>query len=134
LRCDTNSVSHRTASRFCAFQSSRSTLLLCVPLIPPLQYAHGSKSVPAAGCAEAFQFEICFPFVGVLERPAAVFAPAAADDFDGFGEARIARGIDSLEVIEGAENVVVPSGREREANEEGFDNFAGAMGTEESVR
>jgi hypothetical protein len=70
----------------------------------------------------------------VLQRPAAVFALRAADDFDGFGETRVARGVDGLEVIEGAKNVVVPPGREREAEEKRLDDFAGAVRTKEAMR
>lgn len=134
LRCDTNSffAPDDAMSQRVSFFSLASPV--CVSLIPPFQYAHRSKSVPAAGRAEAFQFEIGFPFVGVLERPAAVFAASAADDFDGFREARVAWGIDGLEVIEGAENVVVPSGWKREADEEGLDDFAGAVRAKEAVR
>ncbi len=108
--------------------------LACASLIPPLQYAHRSESVPAAGGSEAFQLEIGFPFVGVLEPPAAVFAAGVADDFDGFGEARVARGIDGLEVIESAQNVVMPSGREREAEEKRLNDFTGVVGAKETVR
>src|SRR5215831_497532 len=85
--------------------------------VPALQYPKCPEGIPAAGRAEAFHLEVGLALVGVLERPAAVGVARASDDVNRLGEARIAGGIDSLEVIEGAKDVVVPAGREGEANE-----------------
>jgi len=101
--------------------------------MPPAEYTQGAQSVPAAGRAESLKLKISFPFVGVLQRPAAIFELAVVDDFDGFGEARITRGVDGLKVIERAENVVVPPGRKREAREFGLDDVAGAVRAKEPV-
>jgi hypothetical protein len=102
--------------------------------VPPAEYTQGAERVPAAGRAESLKLKIGFPLVGVLQRPTAVFEPAAVNDFDGLGEARIARSVDSLEIIERAENVVVPPGRKGEAREFRLDDFAGAMRSEKAVK
>jgi len=68
-----------------------------------------------------------------MEGPAAVGEAGVVEDGDGVGEAGVAGGVDGLEVVEGAEDVVVPAGREGEAEEGGLDDFAGAVGAEEAV-
>jgi hypothetical protein len=44
----------------------------------------------------------------VLKRPASVHALVSPDDVNGLGETLVAARVDGLEVIEGAEDVVVP--------------------------
>src|SRR5262249_28371350 len=65
--------------------------------------------------------------------PAAVLALGALDYVHCVGEARVARRADGLEIVESAEDVVVPSWWEREANEYRLDNFAGAVRAKEPV-
>jgi len=69
----------------------------------------------------------------VLQPPATVTAARQLDDVDGLGEAWIARRFDSLEVIEGAEDVVVPPGRKIKAGKRRLDDFAGSVGAKETV-
>src|SRR5437762_1594815 len=115
---------HRSPHREC--EASRSP-------VPPPQHAQRAQSIPAARRAEAFKLEIRLPFVRVFERPAPVLALPAADDVDCLGQARVARRIDGLEVVECAEDVVMPSGRKRKASECGLDDFAGTVGAKEPV-
>ena len=103
-------------------------------LVPPAEYTQGAESVPAAGRAESLQLEIGFSFVGVLQRPTAVFEPTVVDDFDGLGEPRIARSVDRPKIIECTEDVVMPSGRKREAGEFRLDDFAGAVRSKKAVK
>ncbi len=56
----------------------------------------------------------------MLQRLAAVLAAGAPDNVDRVFEAPVGRRSDRLEIVEGAKNVVVPSGREREAGETGL--------------
>ena len=44
----------------------------------------------------------------ILQWPTAVIEPAAADDVDSLSEALVARRVDGLEIVESAEDVVVP--------------------------
>lgn len=69
----------------------------------------------------------------MLERPAAVVAPSAPHDVDGLREPPVARGSDLLEVVESAEDVVVPSRRETETKEHRLDDFTCAVGAEEPM-
>src|SRR5207244_4949063 len=89
-----------------------------LPGVPPLQHPQCAQRVPAARRARAFQLEVRLPLVRMLQRPAAVRALAALDDGDGVGEARVARRVDVLEIVESAEDVVVPAWRESEARED----------------
>src|SRR4029077_8914689 len=43
------------------------------PPVPPAEYTKGAESVPAAGRAEMLKRKIRFPYVGVLQGPAAIF-------------------------------------------------------------
>src|SRR5438105_4971281 len=76
--------------------------------IPPLQHPQRAERVPAAGCAEPFQFEVGPALPAVLQRPAAILPPGAPDDLDRLGKTRVGRRVDGLEIIESAEDVVVP--------------------------
>src|SRR5439155_1569522 len=100
---------------------------------PRPQYVQCAQSIPAARRTAVFELEIRFSFVRVLQRPAAVLPLPAADDVDGFGEARVARCVDGLEIIERSEDVVVPSRRKGEARECRLDDFAGAMRAKEAM-
>jgi hypothetical protein len=68
--------------------------------VPPAEYPQGTESVPAAGRARELKLKIRFSFVGVLQGPAAVFELAVVDDLDSLSEARIARSVDGLKIIE----------------------------------
>src|SRR6266516_62827 len=104
----------------------------CSP-IPPLQHPQRAEGVPTARRAESFEREIRLPLVRMLQRPAPVLALPATDDIDCLGEAPVARRVDGLEIVESAEDVVVPPWREREASEERLDDFAGPVGAKEPV-
>src|ERR1700736_4175402 len=69
----------------------------------------------------------------VLQQPAPVLALAVTDNVDCIRQARIASSVDSLKVIECAQDVVVPSRGKRKANECGLDDFADAVGAKEPV-
>src|SRR5437899_12923647 len=88
------------------------TFVASLITLPPLQHPQCPEGVPAAGLTEAFELEERLPLVAVLQRPATVGAPAAADELDRIAEARIARCLDRLKVIESAQDVVVPARRE----------------------
>ena len=100
---------------------------------PPLEHPQRAERIPAAGGAQALKFKVGLAFVSILQKPAAVPAPGGADDANRLGEARVPGSVDGLEVIEGAQDVVVPPRREGEANENRLDDLAGAIGAEEPV-
>jgi hypothetical protein len=64
--------------------------------IPPPKYSEGAKSIPTARRIESFKLEIRLPLVGVLQPSATVTAARQLHDFDGLGEAWIARRFDGL--------------------------------------
>src|SRR5574341_2212362 len=101
--------------------------------LPPLEHPQRAKGIPPAGRTETFQLEVGLALVAVLQRPATVLALGAKEDADRFGKALVAGRAYGLEVIEGAEDIVVPPRREREAQEDGFDDLASAMGTKQPV-
>src|SRR5437773_671017 len=103
------------------------------PAFPPLQHAQRAEGVPTAGRTQSFQFKVGLALVAVLQRPAAVLAPSAADDVDRSAEALVTRRVDGLEVIESAEDVVGPARRERDAKEYGLDDVAGTLRAKEPV-
>src|SRR5207249_3239557 len=76
--------------------------------IPPSQHPPGPQRVPAAGFTKLFQFEVGLALVTILQRPSAVLALAAADNLDRLGEAWVSLRVDRLEIVQSAENVVVP--------------------------
>jgi hypothetical protein len=82
---------------------------------------------------EAFELEVRLPPVAVLQQPTAVCPLLAADDVDRLGEAPVARRADVSEVIERAENVVVPPRREGEAGKGGLDDRARTVGAEQPM-
>ena len=65
--------------------------------------------------------------------PAPVFLATLFLHGDGVGEAGISRGYGILEVVEAAQDVVVPARGEYETQHFGLDDFAGAMGAEQAV-
>src|SRR5260221_2328570 len=68
-----------------------------------------------------------------VERPAPVLVTALDYDFDGLTDAAV--GFDSCipQIIESAQDVVVPERREREAQPAFVDNFAGSKRTEHAA-
>ena len=68
-----------------------------------------------------------------VERPAPVLVAALDHDFDGFADAAV--GLDSCvaQIIESAQDVVMPKGREREAQPALVDDFAGAKRAEHAA-
>src|SRR5262249_59129631 len=56
-----------------------------------------------------------------------------SEEGDRHGQAGIARRVDRLEVIEGAQDIVVPARREGKAKEDRLDDRARAMGAEEPM-
>src|SRR5258708_4476193 len=69
----------------------------------------------------------------MLQGPAPVLAPALPYDLDRLGEALVARSVDGLEIVQRAEDVVVPPWGECEDSEYRLDDFAGAVRAEEPV-
>src|SRR5207248_953399 len=88
---------------------------------------------PTAGRADALQFEVGLALPAVLQRPTAVVASCAAHELDRLGQARVARRADGLEMVKGAEDVVVPARGKRESDKFRLDDFARAVGAEEPV-
>src|SRR5216683_645303 len=91
------------------------------------------SSPPPFQHAQMFQLEVGLPFVRLLQRPAAVRKLPVLDNADGVGQARIARRLNGLEIVERAENVVVPPRRESEAKEPWLDDGSRAMGAKQPV-
>src|SRR5262249_3301272 len=91
------------------------------------------ECIPPAGRANSFHFKVRLPPVAVLQGPAAIVAPRAADNVNCVSKAWIAGGVDRLEVIERAQDIVMPARREGEAKENRLDNLARAMGAEQPV-
>src|SRR5947208_1597666 len=105
-------------------------LTLC---LPPLKHSQRPKRVPAAGRAKPFQIEIRLASIFVVQRPATILALAGAHNFDRLRKARVGRRIDGLEIVQSAEDVVVPARWERKMQENRLDDFAGAVGAKEPV-
>src|SRR5438552_16611595 len=101
--------------------------------IPPLQHPPGSKRVPAAGLAKSFQFEVGLALVAILQQPSAVVAPAAPDNLDRLGKAWVSSRVDRLEIVQSAEDVVMPPRREGEGKEDRLDHFACAIGAKHPI-
>src|SRR5207245_3323802 len=100
----------------------------------PAKHSQRAQGVPAAGPAFAFvhvELEIAdprvdhFALVRVLERPSALGVTLGADQVDGLGHTRIGRHARRAQVVEPAQRVVVPAGREREQGEGRIDQLAG---------
>src|SRR3989475_1169280 len=99
----------------------------------PVQHAHRAQGVPMAGPAIALvhaELEIAqagvdhFALVWVLERQSTFGVTLRADQVDGLGHARIGRHARCAQVVEPAQRVVVPAGREREQRERSIDQLA----------
>src|SRR5262245_37839777 len=102
-------------------------------LRPPSQDSQRTKRVPAAGRTDPFQGEPGPAFIGVLQRPTAVFTLVAPYYIDRLGKALVTRRVGSSKIVERAENVVVPAWWKGELKENRFDDFARAVGTEKAV-
>src|SRR5579864_3600589 len=79
--------------------------------IPPLEHSQRAERVPTAGRPHSLHFEVSLALVAVLQRPAAIFEPRVANDFDSIGKARIAGAVHGLEIIERPQNIVMPARR-----------------------
>src|SRR5438477_6567863 len=99
----------------------------------PAKHAQRAQGVPAAGLAFALvhaELEIAdagvdhFALVWVLERQSPLGVTLGPDQVDGFGHARIGRDTRCAQVVEPAQRVVVPAGREREPREGRIDELA----------
>ena len=97
--------------------------------VPQVEDAESAESVPATGGAETFNFEVGFAAVDILQWPTAIRKLRLAHNLDCVVEAGVTRSIDGLEVIEGAENVVMPARRKRQFQKDGFHYCASAVGT-----
>src|SRR6185312_6235118 len=83
-------------------------------LVPP-QDTQGAKGVPAAGLAFAVvEGEVAAAGVLVLGEPAAGGVALGGDEGYGVGHALLGAGGGGPEVVEGAQDVVVPEGGEGE--------------------
>jgi hypothetical protein len=69
----------------------------------------------------------------MLQSPTAIRTPAGTDDVDRLGEALVARGVDGLEVVQRAKDVVVPPRRKGKAREDRIDDFAVPAGAEQPM-
>src|SRR6187551_1603474 len=79
----------------------------------PVEHAHRAKRVPAARVALAvLHLEMYLSGVDGLERPTAVGIPIGLDDTDRLGDALVRRVPRCAQVVETAEDVEVPPGRE----------------------
>src|SRR5262245_20481511 len=86
--------------------------------VPPAQHPQRPQRVPAAGLAVAFvHLEVDRAWMGVLEQPPAVGLALALDELDRLAHPLVRRSAGRSEVLEPAEHVVEPAGRERELQE-----------------
>src|SRR5260370_37709277 len=95
--------------------------------MPPFQHAQGAEGVPAAGRPRPFHLEVRLSLIGMLQRPAAILALGPFDNADGILQARAARGITALEIIQGPKNVIVPARRRWQDSETRRDRSAPTM-------
>ena len=103
--------------------------------IPPLQHAQRAERVPAARRPDAFQLKVRLSFVRNADSDHRPSSPTTGtNDVDRVGEARVAGRIDLLEMVECAQDVVVPSRREDKSREVGLDDVPGPVRPEEAVR
>src|SRR6185369_6578442 len=110
----------------------RSTGIRSPPVPEPAEHAQRAEGVPPAGLALAvLHLDVNLARVDVLERPPAVRIPMALDDADGLGDALVGLDPRVAQVIEAAQDVVVPPGRERELEPARVDHLAGRLPPEQ---
>jgi hypothetical protein len=68
-----------------------------------------------------------------MQTPAAVLAPPAADNINGFGHTPVAKRIHCAEVIQGPQDIVMPPGRERNAYKLRIHDSARTVGSKKPV-
>src|SRR5437588_7637590 len=99
-----------------------------------MQDSESAQCVPAA-CPADTGLHLQWNMFGMkeVERPAPVLVAALNQDFDGFSDT--VAGFDSCvpQIIESAQDVVVPKRREREAEPAFFDDFAGSKRAEHAA-
>jgi hypothetical protein len=103
-------------------------------VVVPTQDAESAQCVPAA-CPADIGLHLRWNMFGMkkVERPAPVLVAALNHDFDGLSDAAV--GFDSCipQIIESAQDVVVPKRREREAEPAFVDDFAGSERAEHAA-
>src|SRR6516162_5127606 len=103
-------------------------------VVVPTQDSEGAQCVPAACLADC-----CLHFhwntfdMKEVEGPAPVLVASGDDGFDGLTDAAV--GLDSCiaQIIQSAQNVIVPKRREREAEPAFLDDFAGSKRVEHAA-
>jgi hypothetical protein len=102
--------------------------------VVPTQNSESAQRIPAARPADA-GLQLQWNVFGMKEvqRPAPVLVAALHHGFDGVSEAVIGFGSCIPQIIESAQDIVVPKRREREAEPAFVDDFAGSERTEHAA-
>src|SRR5689334_23364001 len=111
---------------------SNSQFLLCVAV--PAQNAESTQCIPAARLAD-LRLHLQWNEFGMkqVERPAPVLVAALQDNFDGASDATVGFDACVAQVIEPAQNVVMPKGRVRKAQPALVDHLAGPQRAEHAA-
>ena len=85
-------------------------------IIPPIQHPQRPQRIPAAGLTSDLQIKIFPPRHAAIHRPKSILFLFLLQEFNRIGHAFIARSITGAEIIQCAEKVIFPAGRERHAH------------------
>src|SRR5688500_6330620 len=82
-----------------------------LPFSPPAEHAQGAQGVHPAGTAGTLKLEPVTTGIARVEDPRSVGASPGPQELDGVAKGRVGQRACSLEVIESAQEVVVPARR-----------------------
>jgi hypothetical protein len=100
-------------------------------VVVPTQDSERAQCVPAACPANTgLHLQWNMFWMKEVERPAPVLVAALNHDFDGLSDAAVGFDFRIPQIVESAQNVVVPKGREREPEPAFVDDFAGSKRAE----
>src|ERR671918_426338 len=92
--------------------------------IPPPQDAQRTQSVPGAGCSGSLEMEPDVAAVTVVQIPALIALPSLPQEGNRVLEPFVRLRAAGLKVVQGAQDVVVPVRRERQAHEHRLHDLA----------
>src|ERR1700722_3784497 len=100
-------------------------------VVVPTQNAESAQCIPAACPADTgLHLQWNMFWMKEVERPAPVLVAALNHDFDGLSDAAVGFDFRIPQIVESAQNVVVPKRREREPEPAFVDDFAGSKRAE----
>ena len=125
-----------TAHNDAALHWSRDRQVTVLPaLVVPVEDTQRPQRVPPARPPVAvLESELGLADVGVLQQPGAVWLPLVSDQLHGLGHARVGSVTGAAEVVQGAQDVVLPARRPRELQPALGRHLTGAQASEQLPR